>query len=185
MNYTKAIEKKIKYRENLLSEYRADIEAAKKLIEAIGAEVKAAEDAGNYKLVAQKERQLRAAGEDLADSEKALEMAIAKERIPLQLIRDEWKNGPRADYLARQAKATAALDKAFKVFSDLAIEAARINEECDIAGDEWKELMFEESGPGASRSSVVLSVDAGVFNPSGIIKDYSVKFDQANPRFNR
>ena len=185
MNYTKNIDKKINHRENLIREYVGNVEAAKKAIDKAQQELETAESAENYKLIVAKQREVKNATEALEDAESALKMAREKEKIPLQLIRDEWKNGPKADFIARRSKVDAALDKAFKVFSDLAIEAARINEECDIAGDEWKELMFEESGPGALRSSIVLSVDAGVLNPCGIIRDYCVEFDQANPRFHR
>jgi|GEM_PF-6176674 len=184
MNYTKKIDKKITYRENLIAEYEAEIAAARKAIETIQGEINVASEAGNYKLTAQKERQIRAAGEDLADSEKALEMALAKEKIPLQLIRDEWKNGPHADFLARRAKADAALDKAFKAFSDLAREAAQISEDCDREGDDWRELISEECNPEELERGASLNTASGAYNPSGIIREYCHKFEQENPRYN-
>ena len=181
MNYTKNIDKKIKYRENLIAEYNADIDAARNAIEAIQSEISAASEAGNYKLVATKERLLRTASDDLSDAETALEMAMDKEKISLELIRDEWERGPHAEYLERRAKADQAIEKAFEVFSKAIKEAAKISEECENEGEEYRDLINEESKPGEIPGTSFIDICAGVYSPTGIFKDYAIKFEQMQP----
>lgn len=143
MNYSKAIDTKLKYRESLLADYAVELKAARAATEAIRTRRNAAIQESNFKDAAKLERDLIASQAAEADAQRAIELAADNTSIPGDLIRQEFRVIAE-QHTKELNKLKEASDKALAVYVKTLQDIATFQLEGRTKARTWDALMRSE-----------------------------------------
>lgn len=181
--FTKGIQKKIQYRENLLREYKSNIHKMQNAKEKTQNELNAATDQEDFQTVPKKELELEKASAELALVARSFDLTQNNLGLSPDFIRSEWDSVPMKVYRDRRAKADAALEKAYAAFVEAIYTAAKVGTESYEEADDWRRLICSEDKTFNPCNMSFINSYAGVANPHAIFREYAIKFSMEQPEF--